>query len=152
MVRSSLHHTVAAPPERVFAVLTDLENLAGTVEAIESVELLTPGPVGPGTRFRETRVLFGREASEEMTVTRLEPPQRYELLAESHGCRYETIFTCRPDGDGGTELGLDFRATPLTFLAKVVTFLTRPLQKKMLAECAKDLADIGRVAEGVPES
>jgi uncharacterized protein YndB with AHSA1/START domain len=44
--------TVDRPPATVFDYLSDLEHFASWQPAIERVEQLDPGAVGPGTRFR----------------------------------------------------------------------------------------------------
>ena len=59
---------ISASPERVFALFTDLAHAPDNIRAIKKLELLTPGPMCMGTRFRETRVMFGKEATEEMEV------------------------------------------------------------------------------------
>lgn len=137
----SVRRTIAAPREQVFAVAADFPNAAQTVRAIQSVEMLTPGPVGPGTRFKETRVIFGRAASEVMTVREFVPPERYTLLAESHGCRYDSglTFNVVPTG---TEVVMTFVATPLTLPAKIMGFIFRGMTKQIVKECAKDLDDV----------
>ena len=60
---------VNAPPELVFAKASDFANAPSFIGAIKKVEILTPGPIQAGTRFKETRVMFKREATEEMEVT-----------------------------------------------------------------------------------
>jgi uncharacterized protein YndB with AHSA1/START domain len=82
----------AAPRERVFAAFTDLEHAAENVAAIVRVEVLTDGPVGRGTRFRETRVMFRREATEELEITAFDPPQSYTVEADSCGTHWRTTF------------------------------------------------------------
>src|SRR5438046_1974470 len=91
---------VAAPPATVFDVFSDLDHAPGRVSGTQRVEKLTPGPVGVGTRFKETRVMFGKEATEEMTFTAFDPGRGYTLGAESCGCRYITDFRFEPDGAG----------------------------------------------------
>lgn len=73
---------IAAPRSEVFAAFADLTNLENTVKAITQVELLTEGPIGVGTRFKETRVMFGKEASEIMEITQFKP---HELIEENQG-------------------------------------------------------------------
>ena len=110
---------INASPERVFAASTDVERWPETISAITKTEVLTDGPVGAGTTFRETRVMFGKEASEVMTFARFEPPRGYTLTAESHGCRYETTFTFTPEA-GGTRVDMNFRGEPQTFVSKIM--------------------------------
>lgn len=132
---------VAAPPETVFATAVDFAGAAGKIRAITRMEMLTEGPVRVGTRFRETRNMFGKEATEEMMVTELEPPRRYVLGAESHGSRYRTELRFDPV-QGGTEMVMSFSATPLTLMAKIFGILMKPMLKKLAATCGRDLDDL----------
>jgi carbon monoxide dehydrogenase subunit G len=144
----TIREQIAAPPERVFAAASDFANAPKAIPGILRVEMLTPGPVRAGTRFRETRRMFGKEASEEMTVAELEPPRRYLLTAESHGSRYRTEFRFEPGAAAGTEVVMTFRGEPLTTFAKVMTFVMKPMMKSMAKLCARDLADLKRSIEG----
>lgn len=146
-MRATISAEIAASPETVFRLATDFANAANVVEGIVRVEMLTPGPVAAGTRFRETRVMFGREATEEMTVTEIVAPRRVALLALSHGTRYESSFTFAAIATG-TRVTMDFQATPLTLAARIMGWLMTPMIKKsLLSTCAKDLDDIKRAAE-----
>lgn len=143
-IRTRVH--IDAPPERVFAVASDFAGAARIIEGIERVEMLTEGPVGVGTRFRETRVMFGREATEEMEVVAFDPPRGYVLGCENHGCRYRSEIRVEPSGDG-TDVEMSFEAVPLTAVAKLMSVVMGPMMKKMEAICAKDLADLKRAVE-----
>ncbi|MEM0927596.1 MAG: SRPBCC family protein [Planctomycetota bacterium] len=131
--------TIAATPSDVFAVSGAIPDWADVIPAITKIEMLTDGPVGVGTRFIETRVIFGREASETMEVLEYENPSHYLLAAESHGSRYRTRFSFVAEGDK-TKVVMSFQAEPITFFAKVMSFVMKPMMKKMVALCAKDLA------------
>ena len=147
MAQMSLKRHINAPIEAVFARATDFPNAANAVTAITKMEMLTDGPVGLGTRFRETRMMFGREATEEMEVVEFEPPSRFRLHAESHGSRYRTEYRYT-EADGGTDLEMIFEATPLTFFAKVMSVVMMPMMKKMMVnECGKDLDELKAAAE-----
>ena len=143
----TIREQISASPERVFAVASDFANAPKAIPGILRVEMLTPGPVGVGSRFRETRKMFGKEASEEMTVAEIEPPRRYLLTAESHGSRYRTEFRFEPAA-AGTEVVMTFRGEPLTAFAKVMTFVMKPMIKSVAKLCARDLADLKRSIEG----
>jgi carbon monoxide dehydrogenase subunit G len=134
----SISRTIQAPASTVFQHATNVEKWAEVVPAIQRIEMLTPGPVQVGTRFRETRTMMGREATEEMEFLVLDEPNRYVLGAESHGSRYRTEFVLTPDGDG-TKLTMSFGAEPLTFLAKIMSVLMKPFVGKMAEMCGKDL-------------
>ncbi len=137
---------IAAPPETVFAVMTDIARWPQIVRAIEKIELLTEGPMRVGTSFRETRTMFGRSASEEMTVTVVDPPRRLVTTAESHGARYLTTHTIEP-APGGSRLVFSFKGTPVTLTARlfsVIGFLFMGLLRRQLES---DLADLKAEAE-----
>jgi len=107
---------IAAPPDVVFAQVADIERWPQTVRAIEDIELITAGPVRVGTRFRETRTMFGRKAAEEMTVAEFDPPRRFVLTAENHGTRYVATHAVEPVADG-SRLVLAFEGVPVTLAA-----------------------------------
>ena len=88
---------VEAPPDAAFSAAIDISNWPRFISGVQSVELLTPGPVAAGTRFRETRSIFGRQASEDMTLAQIEPPRRFLLTAFNHGTAYraEHLFAPR---------------------------------------------------------
>jgi len=137
---------IAASPAEVFERASDFAGAPRSIEAITAVELLTEGPVGVGTRFRETRRMFGREAVEEMEVTEFEPPRRYVLGCSNHGCRYRTELGFS-ERDGGTDVRMTFEAEPVTAFARIMTVLMKPLMKGLVKTCAKDLDDLGASIE-----
>ena len=146
MASIELQTQIAAPIDVVFEHLTDFANAPQMVNGITNVKMLTEDPLRVGTRFEETRVMFGKEAVEQMEVTALEPPRLYTLGAESHGSRYASTFRL-DERDGGTHVHLDFQATPLTLVAKVMSVLMKPMMKSVMNECAKDLEDIKNFVE-----
>lgn len=137
---------IAASPERVFAVATDLANLPQTMSGIDTVEVLSEGPFGEGTRWRETRTLYGKQATEEMWVTGFDPPRSYVVEAESHGAHYRTEITFVPDGDG-TRVTFAFGARPVSFVARLFSLLTWMMMKSLKKAMQQDLEDLKTVAE-----
>lgn len=138
---------IKAPVHKVFHVATDLANAPQWASQIRKIELLTNGPVGVGTRFRETRAMFGKEASEEMEITGFQPNRSYTLGCCNHGCRYTTVLSFDEES-GGTRVTMKFGAVPLTFLTRVMGFLMAPMMKGMLTKCLKqDLTDLKATCE-----
>ena len=145
---------IDAPVDLVFDRCTNLHRWADTITAIEKIEVLTDGDVGVGTRFRETRKMFGREATEEMEFLEFDRPSGYLLGAESNGCRYRTRFRLEAVGDNGakTKLTFEFQAEPLNLFAKVMAFLMKPMLKKVVGMVQKDLEDVKRACEAAGSS
>ena len=101
-----------APPEVVWAVATDIEGSVDVLSGVTGIERLDDGEgFGPGLRWRETRELFGREASEELEVTAVDPGRSYTVEAHSGGTHYRSVVTVEPDdGGGGSRLAMTFGA------------------------------------------
>jgi carbon monoxide dehydrogenase subunit G len=143
----TVSRSVPAAPERVFAVLTDLDGAPGRIRNIKSVEKLVPGPTRVGTRWKETRVMFGREATETMWVTALEPGRRMEVGAESCGARYRTVFEVAREG-AGSRVSVTFTGEPVTLAARLMAPMFALMAGKM-RQCLEDeLEDIGKAAAG----
>ncbi|MDE2660318.1 MAG: SRPBCC family protein [Acidobacteriota bacterium] len=138
--------TVAASSERVFEAATDLARLPETMSGIDSVEVLSDGPFGEGTRWRETRTLYGKQATEEMWVTGFDPPRSYVVEAESHGAHYRTEITFVPEGDR-TRVTFVFGARPLSFFARLFSVFSGLMLKSVRKALEQDLDDLKRVVE-----
>lgn len=132
---------VSRPVSDVFERFTDLENAAETVRGIEKLELLTDGPVGAGTRFRETRIFFKREATEEMEITEFHPNESYVVGCESCGSVYRTEFRFRPEGEG-TKVTMSFQARPVSFFAKLMTPLGFLMSGSIRKAVDQDMEDL----------
>lgn len=145
-----VEETITAPTEKVWALITDIENSAQRISGIQSVEVLerpTDGAALTGLKWKETRVMFGKEATEIMWVTEVAEGEFYRVAAESHGSRYLTKMAVEPVA-GATRLSMEFAAEPQTFGAKVMWFLTGPLFKGATRKALqKDLTDLKAAAE-----
>ncbi len=69
MTSPRMDRTISAPSGRVWDLLTDLARAPRIISAIDGVERLKDGDgFVVGTRWRETRTVFGRQATEETEV------------------------------------------------------------------------------------
>ena len=141
-----LETIIAAPATVVFSTLVDVGRWAQFMSGIGSVEVLTPGPLAPGTRFRETRTMFGKTASEEMMVVEIAPPHRLLLAASNHGTDYRVDHKLATTIDG-TCLSLQFSGTPVTLPARLFAPLGLLFAGSVRKQMDKDLADLKREAE-----
>jgi hypothetical protein len=150
MVTVSTTIRINAPRPRVFEVFTELRLASDRIKAIQKIEVLTEGPIGKGTRFAETRVMFGRSHTETMEITDWNPPHSYTVAAESCGSRYLTHFTFQADGPA-TIVEVTFTATPIRFLAKLMSFMLVMMKNTCRAMFEKDMADLKAAVEGQQE-
>lgn len=137
---------VRAPQSEVFAVMTDISGWPRTISAIESIEWLAGEPGAQGSIFRETRIMHGRRASEEMTIAECDPPHRFVLTASAHGARYRAEHTLTPEPDG-TRLTLVFSGAPETLFARLMTPVGWLFRGAVKAQLLADLADLKGAAE-----
>lgn len=139
---------VVAEPGRVWEVVTDVDSWASVISGIKTVERLDDSSeFGVGTTWRETRVIFGKEATEEMTVTGVEAGRCYTVEAESHGANYTSVITLAPR-DGGTDLSMTFSTIPTSYLATVLSkTLGKIFEGSTRKSLAQDLRDIATAAE-----
>lgn len=139
---------IKASREAVFAMAVDIPNFAKNISGITKVEELTEGPSAVGKKWRETRVMFGKEASEEMWFSRFEPPKGCEVRAESNGAKYLTTMTMEALGASETKVTVTFSGEAQTFMAKVMGFVMGPLMVGTIKKClVEDLEDLKKNLE-----
>ncbi|MDX1765869.1 MAG: SRPBCC family protein [Candidatus Saccharimonadales bacterium] len=138
---------IDAPIEKVFEVFTDIGHAAERLTGVIKVEILSQKQHGAGLRWRETRKMFGKEATEEMEITKFNAPNMYQVDAESHGSHYTTLFYFEERGEG-THVKWEFIGTPISLGAKLLSilgFLAKGTTKKMMDQ---DIADLKSFIEG----
>ena len=146
MASITVSRVINAPIETVFERASDVHKWADHISAITNVEVLTDGPVGVGTRFRETRVMFKREATEEMTFSEYDAPTGFTLVANSCGSEYVTKHTLEPV-EGGTRLTMSFNATAKTLGAKLMMPMMAIMKKTLIKCIESDQNDLSQVCE-----
>lgn len=145
-MRITVEQDIGAPAEAAFAAITDIHSWPNVISAIEKIEVLTPGVVGVGTRFRETPQMFGRSATEEMTVARIDPPSQFVLTAHNHGVDYTAAHTIEPAANG-CRVAVNFEGEPVKMPARVMAFLMQPLAGHLRRALQKDLDDLKHALE-----
>ena len=134
--------TIHAPPERVWAGLIDIDRMGEWMKGLVRIERLTEGPFGKGTQFRQTRKMYGREASEVFEVYEFDPPRVLGLYIDgkkgSSGCgEYRFLHTLTPTA-AGTRLVLsgEFGGQKgcMAFLSKLmIGMMKKAFRKELLA-------------------
>jgi Polyketide cyclase / dehydrase and lipid transport len=85
--------TVQAPAHAVWEVFADLPGRGAWHSDVDAVELLTPGPFGPGTRWRETR---RAAVTEEFVVAAAEPGRSCTITLAGAGASNRLTYTFTP--------------------------------------------------------
>lgn len=134
--------------EDIWKAITDIESWADTISGIEELEILErPESTLVGLKWKETRTMFGKTATEVMWVTDATDHESYDVRAESHGSIYESRLSIS-DEDTGHVLRMDFEAQAQGIIAKILSPILgvffKGATKKVLL---KDLEDIKAAVE-----
>lgn len=148
MRSTSVTRTVDAPVETVWSLATDLDRWASVASGIERIEVLEGEGFSEGTRWRETRRMMGREATEEMWLTEVRPGRSYTAEADGPGVRYVSTFAFEAVGPDRSTVTMTFGARPTGAVAKLFLAVAgglglRGVRKAIL----KDLDDLAAAAE-----
>ncbi len=143
---------VAAPAERVWDMITDLDGAAEVISGIDAVERLDSGEAfAVGTRWRETRTLFGRQATEEMEVTAIAPGRSYTVESRSRGMHYRSTMSVDPVAEGRSRLSMTFAGEPAGAVSKMLAAtIGRLFVGATRRALQQDLDDIAEAAAGGP--
>jgi hypothetical protein len=91
---------VAQSPARVFAFVSDLDNLPKIQSDVVQSTVLDPGTVHVGTRFEEVVKVGPRRVTAQCVVTEYEPERRMAFRANSKVVNYHAGFLVEPAGEG----------------------------------------------------
>lgn len=135
--------TINAPLETVWNAITNIENSVNYISGITALEVLERPESGlVGFKWKETRTMFGKEASEVMWVTEAVENSHYNVRAESHGTVYLTTMKIE-SVEGGTKLSWEFGGEPQTMMAKIMGKLMGGMMKSSTEKALqKDVDDI----------
>ncbi len=131
MTQTTVIRKIQAPVEKVFNVVADIGQFSKAIPHIVKVEFLSEQKKGLGTRFRETRLMRGKEAVTELEVTEFIDNERIRLVADSHGTVWDTVFSVS-EKDGYTELTMIMQAKAYKWFAKVMNLLIKGMIQKAI--------------------
>ena len=100
MTGFNMSEWVARPPKAVFDFITSPENAPKIVQSVTSMVKLTEGSVRVGTRYRETRLMNGKEQHAELEIVELEPTRKYAVRNVTGGIETVYRYKFEPEGDG----------------------------------------------------
>ena len=134
--------------QNVWSAITNIENYSDMISEIMRLNVIERPAEGlVGIKWKETRMMFGKEASEVMWITEAVENEYYCTRAESHGSVYVTKLSLEKT-DNGTILTMIFKATAQSFIIKIISVLMGVMIKgSMKKALKKDLEDIKEFVE-----
>ena len=147
-MKVSVDIAIAKPKEIVWSVITDIQNCSNIISAIVALEVLHQPDNGlVGLKWKETRLMFGKESSETMWITEAVENEFYCTRAESHGSVYLTRLSLAESGNN-TLLTMSFTAEAQSLVVKIISacmgiFIKSSMEKAL----QKDLDDIKNYLE-----
>jgi hypothetical protein len=141
---------IKAPKEKVWKVITDIENSGKIISGIDKIEILNkPKDTMIGLKWKETRTIFGKSATETMWITEALGNTYYKTRAESNGAIYRTILKLS-EKENSTLLTMEFSSEAISMKGKIMAFIFgRMLSKSMKKLVEKDLIDIKTSVENM---
>ena len=135
--------TIQRPADEVFAFLADFENIPKWNYAIDETHKTSAGPVGVGTRYRQTRSVPSRSV-EGFEVTIFEPARRLAMHGQIGPFR-ATISYDLEAGAGGTRLVNNVELDASQAMLRLAAPLATP---RIKAAVAQNLGKLRLVLEG----
>lgn len=140
---------IDAPREKVWKVISDIENSVSVISGIERITVLEQADNGlVGLKWEEERTMFGQTATEVMWITEAEDNKYYQTRAERPNVVYISKLALEDDS-GKTRLSMEFGAEISSLGTKILSAITGIFFKKATQNALQqDLQDIKIAVEG----
>jgi len=147
-MKVSVSIPIKGTKEDIWSVITDIEHSEQNISGINKIEILEKSESQlNGLKWRETRTMFGKEATEVMWITESELNKYYKTRAESHGMIYISTMSIE-SADDGEVLTMGFEGEAQSFVGKIMGVIFGGLMKSSTEKALmKDLEDIKGVVE-----
>ena len=111
MINLDLGTLIDKPVKDVFAFVTNPANMSKWNSAVVSMEQITPGAVGMGTKFKTVGEMLGRRIEGEMQVIAFEPDSKYGFQMNAGPVQVNVTLGFKTVGTG-TKLSLNAQGNP----------------------------------------
>lgn len=111
MINLDLGTLVDRPMTDVFAFVANLNNMSKWNSAVVSLEQITPGAVGVGTKFKSVGEMMGRRIEGEVQVTTYEPHTKTGFQMNAGPMQINVTISFKPVGTG-TKISLNAQGNP----------------------------------------
>jgi carbon monoxide dehydrogenase subunit G len=120
------------PIKEVFAFVANPNNMPKWNSAVVSLEQITPGDVGVGTKFKSIGEMMGRRVEGEMQVVAYEPDTKCGFQMNAGPMQVNMTLTFKTVGTG-TKISLNAQGNPAGFF-KIAEGMMTGRVKTMMEE------------------
>ena len=147
-MRLTVDIEINRPKEDVWKVITDIENSADFISAVEKIEIVEKPDKGlKGTKWIETRMMLGRELNDKVIISDVTDNESYTAQADSYGAMHSAKLSLKTVGDM-TKLAVEFEVIPLAINTKIAFFVLRFFVKAHIKKTLQnEVLDIKRFTE-----
>lgn len=111
MINLDLGVLIDRPVKDVFAFVANPNNMSKWNSAVVSLEQVTPGAVGVGTKFKSVGEMLGRRIEGEMQITAYEPDTKCGFQVSAGPMQVNLTMTFKTVGTG-TKVSLNAQGNP----------------------------------------
>jgi carbon monoxide dehydrogenase subunit G len=132
MINLDFGTLVDKPVKDVFAFVANPNNMSKWNSAVVSLEQITPGEVGVGTKFKTTGEMMGRRIEGEMQVIAYEPDTKCGFQVNAGPMQVNITLSFKTVGTG-TKISLNAQGNPAGFF-KIAEGMMAGRVKTMMEE------------------
>jgi carbon monoxide dehydrogenase subunit G len=111
MINLDLGILIDRPVQDVFAFVSNLNNMPKWNAAVVSLQQVTPGPIGVGSKFKSVGEMMGRRIEGEVQVTAYEPDSKTGIQMHAGPVQVNLTITFKTVGTG-TKVSLNAQGNP----------------------------------------
>jgi len=142
MINLDLGVLIDKPVKDVFAFVTNPNNMSKWNSAVVSMQQITPGAVGVGTKFKNVGEMLGRRIEGEMQVVAFEPDTKYGFQMNAGPMQVNVVLMFKTVGTG-TKINLNAQGNP----AGVFKLAEGVMQGRVKSMMEENLARLKAVLE-----
>ena len=142
MINLDLGTLIDKPVQDVFAFVTNPNNMSKWNSAVVSMQQITPGAVGVGTKFKNVGEMLGRRIEGEMQVVAFEPDSKYGFQMNAGPMQVNVVLNFKTVGTG-TKINLNAQGNP----AGVFKLAEGVMQGRVKSMMEENLARLKSVLE-----
>ena len=111
MINIDLSTLIDRPVKDVFAFVSNLNNMSKWNSAVVSLQQVTPGAVGIGTKFKSVGEMMGRRIEGDVQVTAYEPDNKTGFQMQAGPVQVNVTINFKTVGTG-TKVSLNAQGNP----------------------------------------